>query len=120
MKLYLNEKQRNVILEILRASENNATDGKDAELALQFQYLYNKIKPTNAAFVNLNRDEAEAIVEFCDVVRKSLDTAMDYINTKSEKAEEEKEELRTETLGYLTEINEVINQLQDKIRNNPV
>jgi hypothetical protein len=120
MKLYLNEKQRNVVLEILRASENNATEGKDAELALQFQYLYNKIKPTNAAYVSLNRDEAEAIVEFCEIVRKSLDTAMDFINTKSDKSEEEKEELRKETTGYLGEVNDVINQLQDKIRNNPV
>lgn len=120
MKLYLNDKQRNVILEILRASENNATEGKDAELASQFQYLYNKIKPTNASFITLSRNEAEAIVEFCDIVRKSLDTAMDFINTKSDKSEEEKDELRKETSGYLEEVNEVITQLQDKIRNNPV
>lgn len=119
MKLYLNNSQRDIILEMLRASENNATNGKDYELVAAFNHLYSKIKPENASYVLLNREEAETIVEFCDIVRKTLDNALTFINTKSEQSEEAKDEQRQDAQGHLNSIEAVIVQLQDKIRANP-
>jgi sugar-specific transcriptional regulator TrmB len=120
MKLYLTSSQRNYLLEILRASENNAVNGKDAELAEAFNEIYEKIKPTNTAYVNLNRGEAETIVEFCDIVRRSLDEAISFLNKDKERDKDEVEELKDQAIKARDEIEEVTRQLQDKIRNNPV
>jgi hypothetical protein len=120
MKLYLNDKQRNYLLEILRASETNAINGKDAELAVAFKELYEKIKPTNSSYVALDRGEAETVVEFCDIVRKSLDTAIGFLNKDVDRSPEELEDLKLQALTAREEIEEVANQLQGKIRKNPL
>jgi urate oxidase len=119
MKLYLNDNQRNIVMEMLRASEDNAVKGKDAELAEAFNELYRRVSPTNAVYVSLNREEAETLVEFCDVVRKSLANAVTFIKTKSEKSEEEKKAELEQAESFLSEISEVMDQLQGKIRANP-
>jgi uncharacterized protein YdcH (DUF465 family) len=120
MKLYLNDNQRNYLLEILRASENNAVNGKDAELAEAFSELYQKIEPTNVAYVSLDRGEAETIVEFCDIVRKSLDNAIAFLEKDTERSEEELNELKQQALSAREEIEQVADQLQQKIRSNPL
>lgn len=119
MKLYLNDNQRNYLLEILRASENNAINGKDSELAEAFNEIYEKIKPTNVAYVNLDRGEAETIVEFCDIVRRSLDEAISFLNKDTERDTDDIDEMREQATKARDEIEEVTRQLQDKIRNNP-
>ena len=120
MKLYLNDNQRNYLLEILRASENNAVNGKDAELADAFNELYEKIKPTNSAYIVLDRGEAETVVEFCDIVRKSLDNAISFLNKDSDRSPEELEDLKSKALAARQEIEQVADQLQEKIRKNPL
>lgn len=120
MKLYLNEQQKIYLLEILQASENNAVKGKDAELAEAFNNLYEKIKPSNAAFVSLKRDEADTVVEFCEIVRQSLDKAFNFLEKDEDKTEEEKEELKNRINLARNEIEGITNQLMEKIRNNPV
>lgn len=120
MKLYLTNSQRNYILEILRASENNAINGEDAELALAFNELYEKIKPLNVAYIYLNRNEADTIVEFCEIVRKSLDDAISFLNKDKDRDPKELEELKEQATKTRNEIEEVIKQLQEKIKNNPV
>jgi predicted DNA-binding protein (UPF0278 family) len=120
MKLYLNDKQRNYILEVLKASENNAINGKDTELAKEFNRLHDKIKPDNAAFVELKRGDAETIVEFCEIVRHSLDKALAFLDKDTDRTPEEIEELRMQTTEARDEIEDITNQLRQKIRNNPV
>lgn len=120
MKLYLNENQRNYLLEILKASENNAVNGKDQELAIAFNDLYEKIKPTNANYVALNRGEAETVFEFCEIVRRSLDNALSFLEKDTERSKEEVEELKSKTTVARDEIEKVATQLQEKIRSNPV
>jgi chaperonin cofactor prefoldin len=120
MKLYLNNKQRDYLLEILRASENNALNGKDAELAKAFNELFEKIKPDNTSWINLNRGEAETVVEFCEIVRKSLDNAISFLDKDKERDSSELEILRNQALEARREIEEVADQLQEKIRKNPI
>lgn len=120
MKLYLNETQRNYLLEILKVSEDNAVNGKDQELAIAFNELYEKIKPTNAAFISLDRGEAETVFEFCEIVRRSLDNAISFLNKDTDRSPEELEDLKTRTSTARDEIEKVSTQLQEKIRNNPV
>ncbi|NBO23259.1 hypothetical protein EBU94_07985 [bacterium] len=120
MKLYLNDKQKSYLLEILKASENNAVNGKDLELAQAFNNLYTKIKPDNAAFVSLKRDEADTVVEFCEIVRQSLDKAANFLENSADKTEEEKEELREQINTARDEIDGITTQLMEKIRSNPV
>ena len=120
MKLCLNDKQRNFILEILKASENNAVNGKDAELAEAFSDLYKKIQPTNASYISLDRGESETVVEFCEIVRQSLDNAISFLNKDTERSKEEIEELKTQALEARDEIESVVRQLQQKIKENPV
>lgn len=120
MKLYLTKSQRNYILEILKTSENNAINGKDLELAEAFNELYEKIKPLNAAYISLNRNEADIVVEFCEIVRKSLDDALSYLNKDKERSPEEVEKLKQQASKARDEIEEVVLQLQEKIKNNPI
>ena len=120
MKLYLNDKQRNLILEILRASEHNAINGNDSELAIAFGELYKQIEPTNAECVILNRTDAETIVEFCDIVRKSLDNALNFLEKDSTRDADQIAELKKEATEARDEIEDVTNQLQNKIRKNPI
>lgn len=120
MKLFLNSNQRDYILEILKVSENNAITGNDGELALAFRDLYNKIEPLNVAYINLNRAEAETIVEFCEIVRRSLDNALSFLNKDSNREPEEVADLKDKTEHARNEIEEVLKQLQEKIKNNPV
>jgi hypothetical protein len=120
MKLYLNESQRNYLLEILKASETNAINGKDVELAEAFNNLYEKIKPDNLAFVTLKRDEADTVAEFCEIVRQSLDNALTFNQKNTDKSEEEREELNQKIIAARDEIDLVTRQLQEKIRSNPV
>jgi hypothetical protein len=120
MKLYLNDNQRNYLLEIFRASQSNAVSGKDMELAEAFNELYEKIKPTNCSYIVLDRAESESIVEFCDIVRKSLDNAISFLDKDTERDPAEVESLRNEALAARKEIEEVADQLQSKIRKNPL
>lgn len=120
MKLYLNDKQKNYILEVLKASENNAINGKDLELANEFNRLYEKVKPENAAYVELKRGDAETIVEFCEIVRHSLDKALAFLDKDSERSPEELDQLKLEATEARDEIEEIVNQLQQKIRSNPL
>jgi len=120
MKLYLNKIQRNLLLEILRASENNAIGGNDHDLAEAFAELYKAIQPTNAAYINLKRPDAEIIVEFSEFVRMSLDKTINFIDSDTSRSEEEKEDLRIEASAARDEIESVITQLQEKIKQNPV
>jgi len=120
MKLYLNDTQRSYLLEILRASENNAVNGKDSELAKAFNDLYQKIQPTNATYVNLDRGDAETVVEFCGIVRASLDKAISFLDKDTERDPEEVANLKKKAVDARDEIQEVEDQLQEKIRKNPV
>lgn len=120
MKLYLNNSQKDYLLEILKASENNAINGKDAELANAFNNLYEKIKPTNCAFINLNREESEIIVEFCEIVRKSLDKALSFLEKDLDRDITETRDLSDKAISARNDIDEIIRQLQEKIRENPV
>lgn len=120
MKLYLNDTQRGLLLEILRASENNAVNGRDIELANSFSQLYKSIEPTNLAYVSLDRGDAETVVEFCEVVRQSLDNAISFLEKDTERDANEIEDLKDEAEKARDEIEEIINQLQEKIRKNPV
>jgi predicted DNA-binding protein (UPF0278 family) len=119
MKLFLNKNQKNYILEILRASENNAINGKDFELARAFSDLYKQIEPDNQAYVNLNRNESEIIVEFCEIVRQSLDKAISFLDKDTERDPDEVANLKEDAVKARDEINEITNQLQEKIRQNP-
>ena len=87
MKLFLNESQRSYLLEVFKASENNAINGKDLELAKAFSDLYHKIKPTNVAFYKLNRGETETIIEFCEIVASSLTNAINFLNNDKDRSE---------------------------------
>jgi Na+/phosphate symporter len=120
MKLYLNESQRVYLLEILKSSEKNAVDGKDLELAEAFKELYEKIKPENASYINLKRDEAETIFEFCEIVRQSLDKAISFLDKDSDKSEEEKLELKEKAVNARKEIELISTEINEKIRNNPL
>lgn len=120
MKLYLNDTQRNYLLEILKASENNAVNGKDAELAKAFNDLYQKIKPTNAAYINLDRGDAETVVEFCEIVRTSLDKALSFLDKDKDRNPNEVEDLKNQAISARDEIDKITTQLQEKIRKNPV
>lgn len=120
MKLSLNERQRNLVLEILRASENNAVNGADQELALAFNHLYKKIEPLNATYINLNRNEAEVLVEFCGFVEQSLAKALKFLNNDKERDPAEVEDLKQRTQNMLDEVSAVSSQLQEKIRKHPV
>jgi hypothetical protein len=120
MKLYLNNSQRSLLLEILRASENNAIGGNDSELAEAFSELYKAIQPTNAAYVNLKRSDAETIVEFSEFVKMSLDKTIKFIDSDTSRSEEEREDLKVEALAAREEIDAVITQLEEKIKQNPV
>lgn len=120
MKLYLNDSQRIYLLEILKASENNAINGKDTELAMAFNDLYKKIEPLNVSYISLDRPQAETIVEFCEIVRKSLDDALSFLDKDTERDKDEIEELKQKAVKARDEIDQVTVQLQEKIRNNPV
>lgn len=120
MKLYLNEKQRAYLLEVFKASEQNAVNGRDAELANAFSELYEKIKPMNVSFINLNRTEAETIVEFCDVVSSSLRNAINFLNKDTQRPKDEINELLSQAEDAKLEIEAVSEDLRQKIRNNPV
>jgi hypothetical protein len=120
MKLYLNEKQRSYLLEVFKVSEKNAVNGKDAELANAFSELYEKIKPLNIAYVNLNRAEAETIVEFCDLVADSLVKAINFLNADKERSKDEINDLLEEAEGAKIQIESIADELRIKIRNNPV
>jgi predicted DNA-binding protein (UPF0278 family) len=120
MKLYLSDRQRNYLLEILKASESNAVNGKDAELASEFNRLYEKVKPDNAAYIELKRGDAETIVEFCEIVRHSLDKALTFLDKDTERSTEEVEELKEQATSARDEIDQITLQLQEKIRSNPV
>lgn len=119
MKLYLNDGERRTLLEILKASEVNAIQGKDSELASAFGILYKQISPLNATYVKLKRHEAETLVDFCDSVKMSLEKALVFIETESDKPEEEKSEQKIEVNKYLDEVSAIITQLQSKIEANP-
>lgn len=119
MKLFLNKKQKSYMLEILRASENNAVNGKDIELAKAFSDLYRQIEPDNQAYVNLNRNEAETIVEFCEIVRQSLDKAIAFLDKDKERDPDEVASLREDAVSARDEIDGITNQIQEKIRQNP-
>lgn len=120
MKLYLNNKQRNYLLEVFKVSEKNAVNGRDAELANAFSDLYEKIKPLNIAYVNLNRAEAETIVEFCDLVTASLIKAINFLNNDKERSKEEINDLLSEAESAKMQIESIADDLRIKIRNNPV
>lgn len=119
MKLYLNEKQRTYLLEVFKASEKSAYGGKDAELAQAFSVLYEKIKPENANYINLNRAEAETIVEFCDITAASLVKAINFLKKDTDRSQEEAETLTKEATEIKDEIEFVADELRKKIRNNP-
>lgn len=119
MKLYLNEKQRIYLLEVFRAAENNAVNGKDIELARAFNDLYEKVKPVNTSYINLDRGESETVVEFCEIIRVSLDKALSFLQKDTTRSEEEVSKLIEEVTTTRDQVDEVTNQLQLKIRANP-
>jgi hypothetical protein len=119
MKLFLNKNQKVYLLEILRASENNAVNGRDVELAKAFSDLYKQIEPENQAYINLNRNEAETIVEFCEIVRHSLDKAILFLDKDTERDIDEVESMKEEAITARDEITAITNQIQEKIRQNP-
>jgi len=120
MKLFLNKNQRNLLLEILRASENNAIGGNDPELAEAFSSLYKTIEPTNAAYINLKRGDAETIIEFSEAVSMSLDKTIKFLNDDSERDSDEKEDLIDQATSAKDEIEAILKQLKEKIEQNPV
>ena len=119
MKLFLNKNQKTYLLEILRASENNAVNGRDVELAKAFSDLYKQIEPDNQSYVNLNRNEAETIVEFCEIIRHSLDKAIAFLEKDTERDPDEVASMKDEAIVARDEINAITNQIQEKIRQNP-
>jgi hypothetical protein len=119
MKLFLNKNQKVYLLEILRASENNAVNGRDVELAKAFSDLYKQIEPENQAYINLNRNEAETIVEFCEIIRHSLDKAISFLDKDTERDIDEVESMKEEAIAARDEITAITNQIQEKIRQNP-
>lgn len=119
MKLFLNKNQRNLLLEILRASETNAIGGNDLELAEAFSTLYKKIEPTNAAYISLKRPDAEIIIEFTEAVRISLEKTIKFLNEDTERDSTEKDELLDQAEKAKIEIESVIEQLEEKIKQNP-
>ena len=120
MKLVLNDNQRAYLLEVFRASENNAINGKDPELAKAFNDLYNKINPTNVAYYNLNRGEAETILEFCEAIENSLFKAINFLNNDKERPEEEVADLLDRAEKAKEEIEKVSADIRLKIKNNTV
>lgn len=120
MKLYLNNKQRSYLLEVFRTSEKNALNGKDSELANAFSELYEKIKPTNVSYVNLNRPEAETVLEFCDIISDSLIKAINFLNKNKDRPEEEIKDLLSQAENAKMEIEAVSENILKKIRENPV
>jgi flagellar motility protein MotE (MotC chaperone) len=120
MKLYLNEKQRSYLLETFKASKINAMQGNDFELASSFDELYDKIKPENAVYVNINRGEADSIIEFCIVISDSLEKALQFLDKDTTRSQEEVSQLKQEVSEAKAEIDEVLNSLRKKVRGNPV
>lgn len=120
MKLYLNNKQRNYLLEIFKTSEQNAINGKDQELATAFSELYEKIKPLNVACVVLKRHEAEAVVEFCDIISNSLRNAINFLNKDTTRSKEEISNLLDQAQEAKLQIESISEQLSEKIKNNPI
>lgn len=119
MKLYLNDSQRNYLLEVFKISEKNAVNGKDLELASAFTELYEKIKPLNVGYVNLNRAEAETIVEFCDIVTTSLVKAINFLNNDKKRTKDEIDLLLSQVESAKIEIESLADEVRIKIRNNP-
>ena len=119
MKLILNKSQRAYLLEVFRASENNALNGRDAELAKAFNDLYNKIAPANAAYYSINRGEAETIIEFCDAVASSLIKAINFLKKDTERPKEEIDEITKEAENAKLEIENLSEDLRTKIKENP-
>ncbi len=120
MKLYLNEKQRNYLLEIFNVSKDNAVKGNDFELATSFEELYKKIEPENALYINLNRGEAESILEFCLVISDSLEKALQFLKEDTTRSKEELDSLSQEVTETKAEIDEILETLRNKVRGNPV
>ncbi len=118
VKLYLNDKQKYYLLEILRASQNNAVNGKDLELAYAFEQLYKKIDKDNVAYIKIKGSDAETLVEFCEIVRTSLDKALTFLDKDERKTEEEKNTLRAEAVEARDQIEKITDQIQLKIREN--
>jgi CRISPR/Cas system CSM-associated protein Csm2 small subunit len=119
MKLFLNDRQKGYMLEILKASEVNASRGKDEELASAFNELYKKVEPDNASYINLKRADAESLVDFCLAVVQSLDKAKVFLAEDKDRSEEELVPLKEKTQEAIDEITGIVNQLQEKIRANP-
>jgi hypothetical protein len=119
MKLYLNDSQRNYLLEILSASKSNAVNGNDQELAAAFAELHDKVSPTNALYVNLKRGQAESIKEFLQINIDALDKAVAHLNKDTERSKEEVEDLQNRCISVKDQIQEVLTQIEEKIKNNP-
>lgn len=119
MKLYLNDNQRAYLLEVFKASEKNAVSGSDLELANAFKKLHDKILPTNALYYNLDRGEAESVLEFSEVIIDSLDKAISFLNNDTDRSEQEKNELLTQASEAKKEMEEIKKELTAKIKNNP-
>jgi hypothetical protein len=120
MKLTLNNSQRAYLLEVFKASENNAIRGRDVELAKAFSELHTKISPTNAAYYSINRAEAETIIEFCDAVSSSLTKAVNFLNKDTERPKEEVEDLLNRAEKAKADIEKISEDLRLKIKTNPV
>ena len=115
MKLYLTKKQRGYLLEVFKASEQNAVTAGDLELASSFSSLSEKIKPTNVAFYSVKRPEAESILEYCDVISSSLTNAYNHVQKDESKSEEYKKELIEEIEEAKREIDDIYSFIKRKI-----
>lgn len=116
MKLYFNETQRKLIVEIMKASETQALAKQDAPLIQAFQEILAKVEPTNLSYISLKRHEAEALVEFCEFSRMGLDKALVFLEKEDK---ENKEELKKQAIEYRDELEKVVEFIHLKIKENP-
>lgn len=115
MKLFLNDKQRSMLVEMLSATRSHALGAEDIEVARSTNDLCEKISEGNRDFYNLKREEVLTLFDFADSIRESLEKAIAFIDTKSEQSEEDKELQRKSANEFLVEIKAVSETLKDKL-----
>jgi predicted nucleic acid-binding Zn-ribbon protein len=70
-------------------------------------------------YVNLKRGQAESIKEFLQINIDALDKAVAHLNKDTERSKEEVEDLQNRCISVKDQIQEVLTQIEEKIKNNP-
>lgn len=114
----MTEKQKELVLEVLNASKVNAFNGKDAELVSSFNELLELVDTTQEC-ITMKRPDAETIMDFCIMNVESLDKALSFLSTDTDRSKEEVEDLINRVNVIKDEFNLIVEQIKGKIDKNP-